>query len=251
MTTEYILLIALLVSIIAFCCFAAVGNLIRRRRQPRRPALPLKNLESLKERGVITDEEFESIKEGVARPQGLTVESCVVSAEEIMEIIDVALRTVSELGSSYTGNERWARAIGLQDNLNLDLKELTLISMKTVKPRKAIDLIAQILAMSISFDLPEQAKQGEVGAALPNYKTAARMIWVQARKKLSEPISIQKEICKKSRIPERMLLNRLLSITMKSLSIPISAAGFAAILALMVAKIDFNAFSDEDEENSR
>ncbi len=249
MTTEYILIVVLLVSIIGFCCFVAVGNLIRRRRQPKRPVLPLENLELLKKQGMVTEEEFESIKDGLAQPQGLTVESCVVSSEEIMEIVDVALRTVSELGSSYTGNMEWARALGVKEDLNMDLKELTLLGMKTVKPRKAIDLIAEVLAMNISVDLPAQTKQGEVGVASPNYSTAARMIWVQARKQLSEPISIQKELCERSRIPERMLLSRLLSVTMKSLGIPVNAAGFAAILALMVAKIEFNAFSDEDEED--
>ncbi|MFC1713771.1 hypothetical protein ACFL6S_08890 [Candidatus Poribacteria bacterium] len=249
MTTESILIIALFVSIIVFCCFVAVGNLLRRRRQPKKPVLPLENLELLKKQGMVTEEEFESIKDGLAQPQGLTVESCFVSSEEIMEIIDVALRTVSELGSSYIGNVEWARALGVEEDLNMDLKELTLLSMKTVKPRKAIDLIAEVLAMRISVDLPTQAKQGEVGIASPNYNAAARMLWVQARKKLSEPISIQKELCERSKIPERMLLNKLLSITMKSLDIPVSAVGFAAILALMVAKIDFNAFSDEDEED--
>ena len=246
---QNLLIIALLVSIIALCCFVAMSNLIRRRRQLKKPVLPLENLELLKKQGMITEEEYESIKDGAARPGKLTVESCVVSSEEIMETIDVALRVASELGGSYVGNEKWARALGLQDDLHLDLRELTLLNMKTVKPRKAIDLMMEVLAMNIAVDLPAQAKQGEMGTASPNYNTAARMIWVRTREKLSEPISIQKELCEKSRIPERMLLNRLLSMTMKSLSIPINAAGIAAIFALMIAKIEFNAFSEEDEDN--
>ena len=168
-----------------------------------------------------------------------------------MEIVEVALRLVRELAadSSYIENEKWARTLGVQGDLDLDLKNLTLFNMKMVRPRKAIDLIAEILAMNMPIDALEAA-QSKGKTALPNYKAAARMIWVRVRERLSEPISIQKEICERSKLPERMLLGGLMSMTMRSLNIPISAAGFAAILALMVAKIEFNAFTDEYEEDS-
>ena len=81
MTTQNVLIIALFASIIVFCCFVAVTNVIRRRRQPKRPVLPLENLELLKKQGMITEEEYESIKDGATRLEKLTVESCVISSE--------------------------------------------------------------------------------------------------------------------------------------------------------------------------
>jgi len=244
---ENILMIVLLACIIVFCCLVAVGNLVRRRRQPKRPVLPLDSLELLKKQGMITEKEFEAIKDGATRPQEFTFESCVISSEEVMEIIDVALRTLSELGKGYKGDVEWVRSLGVQSDLYLDLKDLTLLNMKIVKPRKAMELMAEILATNMPIDTVEVAQtQGKT--ALPNYNAVARMIWVRIRERLSEPISFQKDICERSKIPERMLLGRLMSMTMKSLNIPISAAGFAAIVALMIAKIEFNAFSDDDEE---
>ena len=245
---ENTLVIVLLASILLLCCFAAVGNLVRRRRHSKKPVLPQNNLESLRKQGMITEEEFKSIKDGAARLQELTFESCVISSEEVMETIDVALRTLNELGKDYKGDAKWMITLGVQSELYLDLKDLTLLNMKIVRPRKAIELMAEILATNMPIDTVEAAQtQGKT--SLPNYNVSARMIWVRIRERLSEPISFQKDICSRSKIPERMLLGRLMSITMKSLNIPISAAGFAAIIALIVAKIEFNAFSDDEEED--
>lgn len=248
MSMENTLMIVLLVSIILLCCFAAVGNLIRRRRHSKKTVQPLDNLESLRKQGMITEEEFESIKDGATRPQEFTFESCVISSEEVMETIDVALRILNELGKGYKGDAKWMMTLGVQSDLYLDLKDLTLLNMKMVKPRKAVELMAEILATNMPIDIVEAAQtQGKT--TLPNYNVSARMIWVRIRERLSEPISFQKDICSRSRIPERMLLGRLMSITMKSLNIPINAAGFAAIVALMIAKIEFNAFSDDDDDD--
>ena len=246
-----ILFIVLIVLIAAKCCRVAIENLVRRRRQPEQPVISLKNLELLKEQGMITEEEFESMKEGTQRPQELAVESCILSAEEVMEAIEAALGPVNdlEIDGSYTGSGKWAEAFEMQIELNLSLKELTLLSMKMVKPRPAIDLIAEILAMSIPVDLFDRAGAKEdKSPALPRYKAAARMIWVRARERLSEPISIQKEIYEQRKIPEQELLAKLIPIIMKSLDIPIAASGFAAILALMTAKMEFNAFSHEEKD---
>ncbi len=248
-----ILFIILIVLIAARCCRVAIENLVGRGRQPKPPVLPLKNLELLKEQGMITAEELESMKEGTQRPQELAVESCILSAEEVMEAIEAALGPVNnlEIDDSYTGSEKWTEAFEMQIELNLSLKELTLLSMKMVKPRPAIDLIAEILAMSIPVDLFDRAgDKGDRSPALPSYKAAARMIWVKARERLSEPVSIQKEIYEQRKIPEQKLLARLLPIIMKSLNIPVTASGFAAILALMTAKIEFNAFSHEEDDES-
>jgi len=249
-----ILFIALLVSIAVLCCFAAIANLVRRRRQPKRPALPLENLELLKEQGMISEEEFESMKEGAQRPQELPIESCTLSSEEMMEAIEAALGPVNDLqlDSSYAGDKEWAGSLGVEIQLNMDLKELTLLSMKMVKPRPPIDLIAELLAMRIPVDLfsTQAGDEANTASALPNYKTAARMIWTQARERLSEPISIQKEIHEKRKLPERRLLADLIPLIMKTLNIPVTAVGFAAILALMVAKMDFKAFSDDEEDES-
>lgn len=248
MTMENTLMIVLLASIILLCCFAAVGNLIRRRRHSKKPVLPMDNLESLRKQGMITEEEFDSVKDGATRPQEFAFESCVISSEEIMETIDVALRTLNELGNSYKGDAKWMQKLGMQSDLYLDLKELTLLNMKMVKPRKAMEIMAEILATNMPIDTIE-AGQKEGKTTLPNYNISARMIWVRIREQLAEPISLQKNICSRSRIPERMLLGRLMSIIMKSLDIPINAAGFAVVIALIIAKIEFNAFSDEEEED--
>jgi hypothetical protein len=96
--------------------------------------------------------------------------------------------------------------------------------------------------MNIPVDLfsSQAGDEANAGSALPRYKTAARMIWVRARERLSEPISLQKEIHEKRKVPEPELLATLVTVVMRCLNIPIAAAGFAAILALMVAKMEFN-----------
>ena len=189
------------------------------------------------------------MKEGDQRPQELAVESCTISAEELMETIEAALGQVDGLvnDGGYTGSEKWTEAFGIQVGLDLSLKELTLLSMKMVKPRPAMDLMAEILAVNIPMDAME-VKQSQGKTGLPHYRAAARMIWVRARERLSEPISIQKEIYEQRKAPERELLARMIPIIMKSLDIPVAASGFAAILALMIAKIEFNAFSHQAED---
>ena len=246
------LFITLIVLIVGFCCIVSIDNWIRHRRQAKKAGQPINNLELLKEQGLVTEEEFKSIQENAAHPQELTPESCFISSEEVMEIIEVALRTLNELGNSYAGDEKWAWNLGIRADLDMDLKELTLLGMKLVKPISSIDIIAEILAINIPVDLPEQVKsRKEVGIATPSYRSAARIIWVRTMERLSEPIAIQKEIRDQSRkIPRRMLLGNLMSITMKSLDVPVSAVGLAAIIVLMVAKIEFDAFSDEEADDS-
>ena len=63
-----------------------------------------------------------------------------------METIDVALRILNELRKSYKGDAKWMQKLGVQSDLYLDLKELTLLNMKIVKPRKAMEIMAEILA---------------------------------------------------------------------------------------------------------
>lgn len=243
-----ILFIILIFLIVALCCLIAIGNLIRRHREPEKQVISLENLDILKQQGMITDEEFESIKDGAQKPQDLAVESCTFSAEEVTDAVESALRIFDELTADarYTGSSSWAKIFGVQSDLNLTLRELTLLGMKIVKPRPAIEVITEVLAINIPIDAVEAVqKKGEV--ALPHYRATARTIWVQAIQHLSEPISVQKEMQKQRKISDQALLAKLVPIVMRSLNISISAAGFAAILALMIAKIEFNAYSDEDE----
>jgi len=247
-----LLIAILIVLVVALCCLVAVGNLVRRRRF-KRPAMSLETLELLKQQGMVTEEEFESLKDGGQNPQELAVESCIFSAEEIMETIEAALGSVDNLGigGGYTGNEKWAKAFGMDVELNLSLKELTLLSMKIVKSRPAIDFIAEILAMNIPVDLFDKAgAQTDRRSALPRYKAAARMIWVRARERLSEPIAIQKEIHEQQKMSGEALLMKLTPMIMKSLNIPITAAGFAAIFALIVAKTDFGTFAGGEGDSA-
>ena len=247
---ENILAITLLALIIVLCSLVAIGNLVHRRRRRKEPTPSLKELESLREQGIITEEELESLKDGAHRPQELSVELCTLSAEEMMEAIDAALNPVGELekDKSYTGNKKWAEAFGIHADLNLSLKELTLLSMKAAKPRKAINLIAEVLTMNIPIDALEAAQsQGKI--ALPRYDAMARMIWVQTRKRLSEPISARKELYEQRKVTDQSLLAELTPMIMKALNIPTSASGFAVIVVLMVAKIEFNAFSDENKDD--
>ena len=199
---------------------------------------------------MISEEEFESIKDGAENPQDLAVESCIISSDELMEAVEAAIRMVDEFESNGNAdNSSWAKALGIQSDLNLNLKELTLLSMKMVKLRPAINLLAEVLAMNIPIDaISITQTKGET--AMPNYRAAARMFWVQMRNRVSEPIAIQKEIHEQRKVSDQVLLAKLVPIIMKSMSMPIDAAGFAAIFALMSAKMDFNAFSDDDEDTA-
>jgi len=246
---ENILAIILLLFIAILCSLLAVGNLFYRRRRSKESTPALEHLELLKKQGVITEEEFESLKDGAARLQEPSIESCIISAEEIMEAVDAALKPVDELerNRDYTGSANWAEVFGIQSSLDLSLKEATFLSMKVVRPREAVDLIAEILAMNVPIDALEAA-QNKGKSAFPNYKAIARMIWVKTRSRLSEPIAIQKEIHTQRKLPVQSLLAELTAMIMKNLNMPTTAAGFAAILALVTAKMEFNAFSNEEED---
>ena len=244
---ENTLAIILMLFIVFVCFLVAAGNLFYRHRRRKELTRRMKELESLKEQGAITEEQFKSLKNRIRQQQEQPVESCTLSEAEIIEAIEAVFKQLNELerNSNYTGDEKWARVFGIQAPLNLNLKELTLLSMKLVKPRKAIHIMAEILAMNIPVDALEIIqKQGKT--SLPRYEAIAQMIWVQTRERLSEPISIRKEEYEKRKVSEQSLLAEMVPMIMKALSIPITASGFAIILALMVAKVEFNAFSDED-----
>jgi len=245
------LAVTLAALIVLLSSLVALGNLVYRRRRRRKSAPSLRDLELLKEQGMITEEEFESLKNGVDRPQEPSIESCTISAEEMMQGIDAALKSVSELerDNAYTGNQKWAEVFGIQSPLNLSLKELTLLSMEVARPREAVTLTAEVLAMNVSIDAIEIAQsKGKIGS--PNYKAIARMIWVRTRSQLSESISTRKEIHGQRKTSDQALLAELVPMIMRAFHIPTTASGFAVILALIIAKMEFNAFSEENEEDS-
>lgn len=247
---ENTLAIILVGLIIVVCSLVAVANLIYRRRRRVELIRRMKELESLKEQGTVTEEQSQFLKNRARRRQELSIEPCTLSAEEIMEAIDAALRPLGELArdSSYRGDEKWAEAFGIHAPLNLSLKELTLLSMKIAKPREATHLITEILAMNIPIDALEVAqKQGKIH--LPRYEDIARIVWAQTRKRLSELISVRKELHKQRKVTDQSLLAELTPMIIKALHIPMTASGFAVILALMVAKVEFDAFSDESADS--
>jgi hypothetical protein len=233
----------LLALIVIVCCFVAISH-------RKKKSASLKSLEIARREGIITSEELDSLKKGTNQSAELSIESCTVSAEEVMETVDSAIGVVNQLDrdQSYSGKDKWAQVFGIESSFGLSLKELTILSMKLIKPRRAIDLIAEILAMNIPIDAIEATqKQGKV--TLLNYKAAARMIWVRLRERLSEPISIRKETHKIRKIPEKEILAEFTAIIIKSFKMPISAAGFAALIALIIGKIEFDAFSGEEQED--
>lgn len=245
---ENVLAIILLASIVIVCFLVAVGNLVRRLRRRRKLTRGIEELELFKRQGAITEEQFESLKKRARRQREPPVESCTLSAEEIMEAIDATLKPIGELerDSNYTGNEKWAEAFGIHTALNLSLKELALLSMKVAKPREATNIIAEILAMNIPIDTLEAAQErGKM--AFPSYEAMAKMIWLRMRKRLSELTSARRELYEHRKVTDQSLLAELVSMIMKALNIPRAASGFAIILALMIAKVEFNAFSDEGE----
>ena len=242
---ENILAIVLIALVILVCFAVAMVNLIHRYRRRRNSPFSPERLEKLKEQGIITEEEFERHK-----TQQPAIESCTISAEEMREAIDAALKPLNDLerDADYTGNAKWAEAFGIHSDLDLSLKEVTLLSMRMGKSREAVDVIAEVLAINVPIDAIEAA-QNKGKAAFPNYKVIARMIWVKARELLSEPLSVQRETYEGRKPSHQTLLAELVPAIVRALNIPTTAFGFAVILALVVAKMEFNAFSDEESSS--
>ena len=162
--------------------------------------------------------------------------------------IEAALSPVDELerDKSYAGNRKWAEIFGIQADLDFSMRELTMMSMKMAKPRKAIELMVEVLHVNIPIDALEAAqRQGRI--AYPRYEVLAPMIWMQVSKQLSEPISTLKSIHENRELSHQSLLSQLVPMIMKALHMPTTASGLAVIFALMFAKMEFNAFSDEDD----
>ena len=224
----------------------AIVNAISRRRQQKGPGISPANLELLKKQGLISSEELESLKEGKSQLQELPVESCTLSLAEIMGVMEAAIASAADLETdqSYTGDAKWAEVFGIRSPLAFNLKELTILSMKMEIPRSSIELMAEILAMNIPIDALEAA-QSRGKSAFPNYKVMARVIWVRVKERLSEPISALKEVHEQRKRSDQWLVIDLMLMIMKTLHVPVSAAGLAVILAIMIAKTDFNAFSGE------
>ena len=122
--------------------------------------------------------------------------------------------------------------------LKLSLKELTFMGMKQIIPRSAIDILADILSLNISIDALE-AVQSQGKIPLPNYRAIAYIFYNIIREHLSEIISLQKEIYKQQKMSYQALLTQLVGLITKKLNVPSSGAGFVAILALIIAKIEF------------
>lgn len=242
---ENILAIVLIACIIFVCSAVAIVNLFHRYRRRGNSALSPERLEGLKKQGIITEEEFER-----HQTQQPSIESCTISAEEMREAIDAALKPLNDLerDANYTGSLKWAEAFGIHADLDLSLKEATFLSMKMGRSREAIDVIAEVLAINVPIDAIE-ASQNRRKAAFPNYRVIARMIWVKARELLSEPLSVQRETYEGRKPSDQTLLAELVAAIVRTLNIPAAAFGFAVILALVVAKMEFNAFSDEESSS--
>ena len=94
---EDILTITLVAFFIFICLMIAVNNLLHRRLRRRKLLRGIEELESLKEKGAVTEEQFESLRNRLNSRQELPLESCTISAEEMMEVIDASLKPVEEL----------------------------------------------------------------------------------------------------------------------------------------------------------
>lgn len=244
-----ILAVALVIFIVILCSVVALFNLFSRRRWRKRSGISPANLESLKKQGLISQKEFEFLQEGKSQLQELPVELCTLSSEEIMGVMESAIDSANDLekDESYKGSEKWAEAFGIKSPLILNLKELVVLSMKIDKPRSGMEIIAEILAMNISIDALE-AVQNRGKSAFPNYRAMARVIWVKVKERFAEPVATMKELHEQRKQSDQWLVVDLMLMIMKFLSVPISAAGFAVILALMIAKTEFDAFSEEEED---
>ena len=244
-----ILAFALVILIAVLCSGLALFNLLSRRRSRKTVGESPANLESLKKQGLISQKELEFLQEGKSQLQELPVESCTLSSEEVMEVMEAAIESVNDLNAdkSYAANEKWAGAFGIKSPLTLNLKELVVLSMKMDKPRSGLEILAEILAMNISIDALEAA-QNSGKSAFPNYKAMARVVWVRVKERFAEPIATMKELHEQRKQSGQWLVVDLMLMIMKSLRVPVSAAGFVVILALMIAKTEFNAFSEEEDK---
>lgn len=169
-------------------------------------------------------------------------ESCIISPEELIDAIEASLGLETDI--SRQGNEKWAESFGIFTPIKLSLKELTLISMKQGRHRKAIDLLAEVLALNIPINALE-AVQNQGKTAFPNYRAIAYILYTRIRERLSELISIQKDAYQLRKMSDQSILAELIRLIMKKLDIPTEAAGFVAILTLIIAKTEFNAYSVE------
>ena len=180
--------------------------------------------------------------------QELPLDSCFLSAEEIREAVDVYINPLKELEAdkNHIEDKRWAEEFGIQAELNLSLKDLTLLSMKFVEPRPAIDVVAEILEVNIPIDALDMI-QNQRSFLLPQYKMAAGIIWTHIQNRLSKQILLLKEVFGNRSGPSRLLLVELTSLIMKELHIPIKASGLAVVIALIVAKTEFIADKDDGD----
>lgn len=168
-----------------------------------------------------------------------SIEICTISQEEIIYAIEVSLEI-----ENIQGDEKWAEKFQIFTPLKLSLKELTLMGMKQIIPRNAIDFLADVLSLNIPIDALE-AVQNRGKTAIPNYRAIAYIFFNKLKEHLAEAISVQKDICKQQRISDQALLSQLVRIIIKRLNIPISGAGIAAVIALVFAKTEFDMSLDE------
>ncbi|MBD3180662.1 hypothetical protein GF312_00115 [Candidatus Poribacteria bacterium] len=194
-------------------------------------------------------------QEGTVRPYESPVDTTYISSEEIMDSIDAAIPVVRELevaekveqDKSYESNKKWLKdEYQMQAEVALSLKELTIFNMKIAKSRPAVEVMAEVLSMNIPVDAIEMGQQGGK-KEFPNYRAMAKMVWLKTMERLDEPIDILINIHNQRNMDTQKLIADLTGIIMREMKIPVSASGFAVLLTLIIAKIEFGAFSEEDD----
>ena len=228
------LFIFLLAIVIIACLAISLKN--RNKKQDDRQAI----LEFARQSGIVSEDELEYISDG-GRPY---LDSCIISSAEILEAINHAVNTLNDLEETQDdkSDKRWVKMFGFQSDINLDLKELTLFSMNLIQPLGAIELIARIIEMNLPMDALDMAQSK---TATPNYIVLARMVWVQFRKRLDDFILSQKPIYKNNESLEQALTIKLTKAIITTFNIPSDGYGFAVLMALIIAKVEFGVCSDE------
>ena len=231
-----VLSIFLLAIVIIVCLVIALKK--RGKKQDDRQAI----LDFARQSGIVLEDELDYISKG-GKPY---IDSCTISSAEILEAIKHVVNTLNELEKTQDDkpDKGWAKVFGFQSDINLDLKELTLFSMNLIQPFGAIELIARIIEMNLPMDALDMG-QNKGKTAPPNYMVLARMVWIQVRKRLDDFISSQKPIYKNNKSLEETLIIELARAIITSLNIPSDGYGFAVLMALIVAKVEFGVCSDE------
>ena len=227
MSIEQIAIIALALAVIIGCCAVIVYRLTNRHNKNK----PLASIES---------QLPESLDDKALLMQAIPFESCLISAKDIEEAINICINPLRNLEASmdYTGKRDWAKPMGVMCDFSLSIKELLIFSMTIADPRSAIDLLASILEINVPADALEIMQKGK--KPFPKYRSASLTLWLQMREKIDDILLAMKKTYGTQKQNDGSMLCDLVISIMKTLYIPIEASGLAIVFGLALAKIEFS-----------